>query len=57
MSKIPRTCEHVTLHGKRNSADLIEDCPAGHSTAGPYERATGRSELERGEMTAEAEAE
>ena len=57
MSKIPRTCEHVTLPGKRNSADLIEDCPAGHSAAGPYERATRRSESERGEMTAEAEAE
>lgn len=57
MSKIPRTCEHVTLHGKRSSADLIEDCPAGHSAVDPYERAAGRSELERGEMTTEAKAE
>lgn len=57
MSKIPRTCEHVTLHSKRSSADLTEDCPAGRSAVDPYERAARRSQLERGEMTTEAEAE
>ena len=47
----------LPLHGKRSSADLIEDCPAGRSAVDLYERAARRSQLERGEMTTEAEAE
>ena len=52
-----RLCDPMALHGKRSSADLIEDCPAGRSAVDLYERAARRSQLERGEMTTEAEAE
>ena len=57
--KILKSLEHVNLlpFMAKETADLIEDCPAGRSAVGPYKRASRRSELERGEMTAEVEAE